>query len=546
MNESYHDSRLWDKSNRISWTLFLLILVFAAGIRFIGIDDRSLLQDESTMLEFTRGLMKNGYPSLERGTSELPMATYELVPYFIAPMVMLFGWTETAVRLPALIFGLGTLVLIFLAGRAWFNIRVALWASFLYALSPWAVYWSQNCFYPAQVQFFALLSTYLVFRLLKKDKSPPWLYYLTALSLCATYLSWEASGLIFLAYAVLALWLRWGRWAYLLTPHAWIALALVGVVVIGQLARRAMIQQLYLTIGSSRAEISSPQFAVNQSIFDPYYYLDDVFGSEQLILLGVFFLLGLFFLRGNWHLKFVYGFVILVVGIYTGLLAVQAIRYVYLVLPVFLIAVSAATFYLVGWMSNGRGSFQLISIRILRPLLILTFLTIQGLSVSVNGLNLAELRAAYRGPGPWELRPDVYGVDFRYAVRALQREYLPGDIIIARGPFLLHLYMGIKGDYALQEITGTIVVYEPHDDRPYYIDKWIGNPVLRNLDELKALLLRHQRVWFLATPFGPARQSLGDELYSFIRESMVLKDEGQNVRLYLWERGSLADQATQQ
>jgi hypothetical protein len=529
-------STTWGRLVHSGWILFGLILVFAAVIRFIDIDDRSLVQDESTMLEFTLGLIKNGYPTLERGTSELPMATYELVPYFIAPMVMLFGWTETAVRLPALVFSLGTLLLIFLAGRAWFGTRVALWASFLYALAPWAIYWAQNCFYPSQVQFFAMLSTYLVYDLLKQDQASPWHYYLTALSLCVTYLSWEASGLIFLVYALMALWLRWNRWGYLRTPHAWLALGMVGLVVIFQLARRASVQQVFLSVGSSRAEISSPQLAMNQPTFDPYYYIDNIFGSEQFILLSVFFLLGLFFLRRDWNLKFVYGYVILVVGVYTGLLAVQAIRYVYVVLPLFLLAVAAATFKLLDWMIQERGKNRLLSLRSLGPIFTLLLLTVQGFSLSVSGLNLSELRSVYTGSGPWELRPDIYGVDFRYAVRSLIREYRPGDLIIARGPFLLHLYMGSRGDFALQEITSSVVVYEPHEDRPFYIDKWIGNPVLRNLNELKDVLARHDRVWFLATPFGPAKQSLSNELYDFIRDSMELKDEGQNVRVYLWDK----------
>lgn len=546
MAESLDKRTLRAKLGKLGWLLFGLILVFAAVVRFVGIDDQSLVQDESTMLEFTLGLINNGYPTLARGTSELPMATYELVPYFIAPMVMLFGWTETAVRLPALVFSLGTLLLIFLAGRAWFGTRIALWAAFLYALAPWAVYWAQNCFYPSQVQFFATLSTYMVYDLLKQEQASPRHYYLTALSLCATYLSWEASGLIFLVYALMALWLRWNRWGYLRTPHAWLALALVGLVVIVQLARRASIQQVYLSVGSSRAEISTPQLAMNQPTFDPYYYIDNIFGSEQFILLSVFFLLGLLFLRRDWNLKFVYGYVILVVGVYTGLLAVQAIRYVYVVLPMFLLAVAAATFKLLDWMFQARGKNRLISLRALGPIFTLLLVSVQGLSLSVNGLNLSELRSDYRGSGPWELRPDIYGVDFRYAVRALIREYQPGDLIIARGPFLLHLYMGAKGDYALQEITSSVVVYEPHQDRPYYIDKWIGNPVLRNLNELKDVLARNKRVWFLATPFGPAKQSLSDELYDFIRDSMVLKDEGQNVRVYLWDKGSLAGSSTQQ
>jgi hypothetical protein len=285
---------------------------------------------------------------------------------------------------------------------------------------------------------------------------------------------------------------------------------------------------------------------MDQPVFDPYYYLDNIFGSEQLVLLSLFFLLGLLFLNGRWNLKFVYGYVMLLVVVYTLLLAVQAIRYAYVVLPVFLLAVAAATFYLLDWMKRERGRNRLIGMRALGPIFSLLLLAVQGLSLSVNGLNLSELRTAYRGSGPWELRPDIYGVDFRYAVRALIRQYRPGDLIIARGPFLLHLYMGSRGDYALQEITSSVVVYEPHEDRPYYIDKWIGNPVLRNLTELKDVLLRNERVWFLATPFGPAKQSLSNELYNFIRESMVLKDEGQNVRVYLWDRrGPIGSDAQQ-
>ena len=522
--------------NQFSWAIFLVILLFAGVIRFIGIDDNSLLQDESTMLEFTKGLLKNGYPTLNRAGSDRPMATYELVPYFIAPMVLLFGWTETAVRLPAMIFSLGTITLIFVSGKSWFSNRVALWAAFLYAISPWAIYWSQNCFYPSQVQFFAMLSTFLVFRFLKEEQVPTRHYYYMAISLCLTYLSWEASGLVFMVYAALLIWLRWGRWNYLWNPHTWLALVLVATIVMGQLVRRSLLRIPYLGIGSSRASISSPQIAMNQPTFDPIYYVDAIFGSEQLVILSIFFLLGMFFLRSNWNLRFVYGFVFLLIGIYTLLLPVQAIRYVYVVLPVFIIAVSAATFYLIDWAFENRGLDRYFTTRVAKPVLLAIFISIQFLTVSRSGLNLSELRQGYSNIGPWELRPDIQGVDFRYAIHALEREYQPGDIVIARGPFLLHAYMGIKGDYAIQEITASLVVYEPDQELPYYTDKWLGNPVLRNVTELKDVLLKNNRVWFLAIPFGPAKSSLGDELYNFIKEWMTLMDEGHNVRLYLWDR----------
>lgn len=524
-----------DGFNFPSGLIFLVILGLAAVLRFTNIDGRSLTQDESTMLEFTKGLLEYGYPALLRGESQVLMATYELLPYFIAPMVYLLGWSEFSVRLPAVIFSLGTLCLIFIAARSWFGNRIALWASFLYAISPWSLYWAQSCFYPSQVQFFTMLSTVLVYRILNDNQAPAWCYYATAISLSLTYLSWEASGMLFLVYGMLALWLRWGRWDYILTSHAWLALLIVGSVVIGQLVRRTMLRESFLIVGSSRADISTPQLAMKQPTFDPYYYLQNIFFSEQLLILSIFFLVGIFFLRSNWKLCFVYGFTLLGIAAYTVLLPVQAVRYVFVLLPLFLISASAATFLLLDWTTLNRGPSNLLSLRVITPACMVIVLAVQGAAISSHGLNLAEMNSRYQGPPPWELRPDIIGVDFRHTAHILGENYREGDIIIARGPFLLHLYTGLKGDYALQKISASIVVYEPERGLPYYSDKWIGNPVLRNEEELKDVLMRHERVWFVATPLGPVQQVLGRELFNFIHESMTLVTEGHHVRLYLWE-----------
>jgi len=529
-------SYVFSRVNPLSLVIFLFILGVGALLRLTNLDGHSLTQDESTMLEFTKGLLEYGYPALLRGESEVLMATYELLPYFIAPVVYFLGWSEFSVRLPSAIFGLGTLCLIFIAARAWFGNRVGLWASFLYAISPWSLYWAQNCFYPSQVQFFTLLSTILVYRVLKENQAPAWCYYAMAISLCFTYLSWEASGMLFLVYGVMALWLRWGRWDYLRSPHAWFALLIVGVVVIAQLVRRTMLRESYLIVGSSRADISTPQLAMKQPTFNPYYYLENIFASEQLLVLSAFFLAGVFFLRGNWALRFVYGFTLLGLAAYTLLLPVQAVRYVYVLFPLFLISASAATFFLLDWAVIKRGLSSLLSLKVLSTSCVMVLLALQGLAISNSGLNLSELNSRYRGPPPWELRPDIIGVDFRHTAHILGERFSQDDIIIARGPFLLHLYTGLKGHYALQKISASIVVYEPNRGLPHYSDKWIGNPVLRTEEELKDVLLRHKRVWFVATPLGPVQQVLGKELFRFIHESMELVTEGHHVRLYLWER----------
>lgn len=514
---------------------FMAILLIAASLRFPDLSSASLSQDESTMLQFTRGLLEKGYPHIERGGSEVQMATYELIPYFIAPFVKIFGWTEFAVRLPAALFGMATLVLLFIVAKRWFDYRVALFAGLMYALSPWAIYWSTNCFYPSQFQFFSLLSVMMVHRLFQSSELRNRDYYITATILFASYLSWEGGGLLFLVYGVLGLLVFWRRWPFLLRYHAWLAFGLLVTGVVFQLVRRGLLQSPYLVTGVSRSSISGPQFAMNQPTFDPYYYIDNIFASEQLILLTLLFVFGIVFIRQQKELQFVYGYVLFSLLVYTVLLAVYAVRYMYFVLPLFLIAASAAGFKLFDWVGQTNIHATAKSVRMVAIAVAFTFISLQALVISNHGISLTGLRKDYSRSGAWELRPEMASVDYRYVMLELARLYRQGDIIITRSPFLLEAYTKLKGDYMVQNITIGVVHYNPETNSPYYRDKFVGNPVLRNKQELDDVLHRHSRVWFLATPLLPTKDVLGNELFDFIRESMTLVAEGSGVQLYLWE-----------
>ncbi len=520
--------------------IILLGIVFvAAMLRLMDLDAVSLSQDESTMLQFTRGLLETGYPHLQRGGHEVLMATYELVPYFIAPMVKLFGWSEQAVRLPAALFSLATLLLIFVAAKNWFDSRVALFAVLLYAVSPWSIYWSNNCFYPSQLQFFAMLSILLVHRLFCSQSLKDRDYYLLAAVLSVTYLTWEGSGLLFLVYGFLGLLIFWKQWAFLGKGHAWLAFACLLCVVVVQLARRGLLKAPFLVTGTSRSSIAAPQLALNQPTYDPFYYLENIFASEQFLLLSVIFLLGLVFFKGDKNLRFVYAYVFISLLVYTELLAVYAIRYVYFTLPLFLIGVAAVSFKMFDWLAESRIPSATGSIRLLSLVSALLFIPFQAMVLSSDGLRLSELRASYRNSGAWELSPEIAGIDFRQVMLTLGENYRQGDIIITRSPFLLEMYTSLRGDYMLQSVTIGVVNYDPVIGPPYYLDKFVGNPVLRNRQELEDVLHRSPRVWFLATPVAPTKEVLGDDLFSFIHESMTLVTEASNVRLYLWENQQL-------
>jgi 4-amino-4-deoxy-L-arabinose transferase-like glycosyltransferase len=516
------------------WLALIAIIGFGSWLRLHGLDAVSLTQDETSMLQFTFGLLERGYPVSMRGDSENLMATYELVPYFIAASVKLFGWSEWAVRLPAASFSIATLILVAATGRWWFGRTTSLWAALLYAISPWALYWSQNCFYPAQLQFFALLSVILVHYILSTDRPRAASYWLTALCLGLTYFSWEGIGLMFVVLGIMAIALRWRRWNFLLSTHAWAALGTLGLLVVLQLVRRAVLREPYLVLGSSRADISSPQLAMKQLTYDPLYYFETVFLSEQMLILTCFFFLGIWFLRKDWNLRFVYMYVVLMVVVYSELLAVQTIRYIYAVLPFFLLAVAAASTQIFTWTFRQAQPAAPVMARALGYSIAILMLGMQAATLSHQALNLSELNPRYQTQGRRELGEDVARVDFRAAMMELKRRYRAGDVVIVRAPFPLYTYTGIKGDFALQQTTRSVVFYEPGLERSRYMDKYVGNPLLRSLTELKDLLYKHDRVWLVAAPFGPLRNLMGDDTYEFVSRNMALEYEGQSVRLYLW------------
>lgn len=515
------------------WLVFLLIVLVALFLRLVNIDQVSLSQDESTILEFTRGLLETGYPNLVRGEREVLMATYELVPYFIAPSVKLFGWSEFSVRLPSVLFSIATLALIYFSARKWFDYRVALIAATLYALSPWAIYWSQNAFYPSQLQFFALLSIILLYKLYftphLKDREFYWL----STVLVLTYLTWEASGLLFLVYGFLWLFFVSGNFGFLKRKHAWIAFSILIVIVIFQLFRRELLKTTFLIIGSNRSSISTPQLAVNELTHEPFYYIEKIFFDPQYLFLTILVLSGVIFVKKNQNLKFLTGYVFISVIAYSELLTVNALRYLYFVLPVFLIVAAAVSVMIIDWVAKSHSS--VINVTLSRvswtvALVAISFLLV-GISDRIQGLKSAEEKESWA----WELNPRVTTVDYRQVMVTLKQNYRDGDIIITRSPFLLELYAGLRGDYMLQRTAFSIVLYDPFVGPPYYLDKFVGNPVLRNREDLEDVLRRNKRVWFLATPLAPAKAVIGEDWFDELHQSMTLFSESSKTRLYLWE-----------
>lgn len=530
-----------DRLNQVDQRLFywlsaILVLTCSAVARFSSIDMRSLTLDESTIVVFAQSILEKGYPYVYVGSMEVQLATYEIVPYFMALSISLFGLTDVAVRLPAALFGLGTTYLIFATAWRWFDWRVAILAGILYALSPWAIFWATNAFHPSQMQFFAMLTIIQAHKIITLDKVEPRTYYLTTFFFTCSYLSWEGIGFLLPILLVVIILMRWGNWDWLKNRHVWIASAIIVFVVVAQGIRRVLLQKSYLMVGSGRGDVSLPEFVFTKTYYDPFFYVNELFLREGHWILTGLFIIGVFYTRRSINFRFVYFLTIVAVFFMTNFLGYYSAHYIYYALPFLFMAVAVVTFELLKSVTSTTFSDTLSGGRVARRISYCLLIAIEIGSASAFGPKLWRTYGNLSDIGRGDMRPGLASIDYKGLIETMDSLSKPGDAIINFAPFTLRRYINKSGDYFLQNFTMQKLVYNAEGTSPYYLDKYAGNITLRSKDELLDALYNHERVWLLAAPYRPLRDILNAETLEFIDKYMTLVDESFDGRLYLWER----------
>jgi 4-amino-4-deoxy-L-arabinose transferase-like glycosyltransferase len=149
--------------------LFVSIIFLALLLRIFqfGINPPSLSWDEAS-------LGYNAYSILTSGKDEhgefLPLARfiafgdYKPPGYIYAdiPFIGVIGVNEQAVRTPSLLAGLVMVITAyFLALEIFQNYRIALFSSFLVAISPWSIHFSRAAFEAHLAAVFNILAVYI-------------------------------------------------------------------------------------------------------------------------------------------------------------------------------------------------------------------------------------------------------------------------------------------------------------------------------------------------------------------------------------------------
>lgn len=518
--------------------IFVSVLVscVALFLRLQNIEQHALTVDEATIAGFARGVVERGYPYLMVGGMEVELATYELVPYFLAASIKIFGYSDFALRLPAVLFGTFTTLTIIYCGAAWFGRLAGLAAGLLFAISPWAIYWGQNCFHPSQIQFFNLLALIAFYRLLSSDHISLKLAFLSALAFALSYLSWEGSGLVLPIMAFVAIIMRWRNWGWFFQPNLWIAAVLIIFVVAAQGIRRTLLQEPFIMVGFGKSDLATPKLTFTDASYEPWYYINNFFFIESHVGLSLFFLLGLILMFYDKKLSFVMLFVVMAYLSLTNLLGYYNAHYFYFVLPVFLIAVSAVFVKVLMLIFRSVSQAPGLMMRAQGVISIALIAGILFVPASAGVLHLHRLMSNNIDAMRVDYRPDLAGMNGREVSLELNRYWREGDTLITSVPLLTEHYVGLKGQYFVQTITDRKVVYDTVKQGPYYVDKFVGNPVLRTKQELQEVLQQHDRVFFVAAPVNGLNRIIDADTLNFINRNMRVVAESYDSRLYLWER----------
>jgi uncharacterized membrane protein len=188
------------RRKRLTAGLLAALLVGGLALRLWNLDYLNYWGDENITALAVQGIIEHGYPQLPSG-----MIYFRSLPttYLAALFALLFGENPLALRLPSVLFSVGTLFLIYKLGQRIFSSVVGLAAAFVLTFSYWDLEFARHARMYAPFAFFYSLSLYAIYRGVFEDNRR-W-FRLSLPIAIGTVLVHELGGTVALLYITLAL-----------------------------------------------------------------------------------------------------------------------------------------------------------------------------------------------------------------------------------------------------------------------------------------------------------------------------------------------------
>lgn len=142
-----------------------LVLLLALILRLINLD-QSLWWDEAINIVYAKT------SSFWWFITKYPIGDFHPPGYFVILWLWghIFGFSEFMIRLPSVIFGVGTVYFTYLLGRELFNKKIGLLAALFLAIAPLHIYYSQEARMYSLAAFVVTLSSYFLIKFIENQK----------------------------------------------------------------------------------------------------------------------------------------------------------------------------------------------------------------------------------------------------------------------------------------------------------------------------------------------------------------------------------------
>lgn len=220
-------------TKKIVWILLFGIIILAGILRFweLGQVPVSPDWDEAALGYNAYSIMHTGrdeygkfLPVVLKSFGDYKPALYS---YLAIPSIAVFDLTVFAVRLPSAIFGVLTVLLVFLLVKELFGKNnLALISSFLLAISPWHIQFSRVAFETNIGLTLNILGAFLFIKALKK----PWLLIFSAIIFALNFYAYQSEK-VFMPLLVAALVIIFHKQIFRL-PKKIISLAIIAGIIV--------------------------------------------------------------------------------------------------------------------------------------------------------------------------------------------------------------------------------------------------------------------------------------------------------------------------
>lgn len=511
-----------EQTRRNISVLVLLSLIIMSGfyLRALDLGEPNFVHDEYRHVFAAKSILENGNPVLPSGKSYTRAL---LFTYTVALSFRFLGVSEYSARLPSVVFGTLSIMLIFFVGKRFFGAAVGLIAAFLFAFVPLEIVWSRECRFYSMYQFFYILSVFAFYNGFENNKT--------------SFGSSKKDSPLKILEAIPRLYSRWGlnlKWLILSIAAFCVALTLQPLMILfyGSILLYCLLMLVFafirhgfreairtkyfvfiflsLTASTVIALLFPDSWRVITTLTEPLPWAADskrwffrylaLLNSYNFFPIGAFFLLGVVRILVGFHKAGFYavicvGVPLIVHGIFVSF---GAERYI-LDISSFILLVCAFFIYdffkinladTFGTIATAGGIGFSPSKKMVKAALVSLFVFL-FLPLSWwfrHSFQIPSYSMSTRAP---EVTGWIHEAS-RAACRYVKEFSKPGDIVIASTPLAAYYYCDIVVDYELN--NGNF--YHIAGDGRYY-DPWINVRAIKDLAFLEKVVSSNPRGWFL-------------------------------------------------